>query len=295
MDNLYFIKILKNLNIKYPARVAYEITSNNYYYYYHYKKHKIKTNRTHIQFGGKKIEYEFDNKKFIFFVHKEDKNLTFISVHNKNDEEQDKCLFIQIDSEINIAYIQNISYLKNCAIGGLSKTGGGTVLLKLAIDFVKRHKDKYNVNKIQIKDNALKFCNGNKKNINLALLSTLTTGKTWYGKYGFVPFNEETFLLDVRLCTKFNINKKIMDSTKVKDTNVEKYIRKALVKFDMENDIDDINGLFEHYNNRLLRDFLQQFTKQFDKTCILFSYFYERLANDLKLYDFYGKSFYLAI
>ena len=84
-----------------------------------------------------------------------------------------------------------------------------------------------------------------------------------------------------------------MGIIKVRDTNVEKYIKKAIIKKDIK--IDKIKELFEFYNDKLLRTFLQAFMKNFDKTCILFNYFYIKLAKDINIHDFYGHSFFLQI
>lgn len=173
--------------------------------------------------------------------------------------------------------------------------GGGSVLLKIAIYFLKKYKNKYGINKIQLKDNALKYCKENGEKIRLSLLTTLTKGDTWYGLYDFIPYNPDKDIKDVIGCELYLENKKMVSSTKVSDTHVEKYIREALKKLHMEYFIDDIDGLFEHYNDRPLSTFLNQFLREFDEICIIFSEFYMKLSRDLKLHDFHGTSFYLPL
>ncbi len=41
----------------------------------------------------------------------------------------------------------------------------------------------------------------------------------------------------------------------------------------------------------LLKEYLQYFLLQYDKTCIIFYYFYRELYRELKLTDMYGETF----
>lgn len=47
--------------------------------------------------------------------------------------------------------------------------------------------------------------------------------------------------------------------------------------------------------NELLSNFLKVFLKRYNKTCGLFSNFYEELYKKMGMYDFYKKSFYLDL
>jgi hypothetical protein len=281
--------------IHYKKACTFLYTANNYYYVNIYKPNMNNINQTdYSQTGGSHINYIYEGIKFKIFVNN-DEDLIYLNINVDNDENKEQCIFVQIDKTIHTANIQNISFYKNCITNRFKTQKSGSFLLNMIISFLKSKRTEYDINKIQIQDNALKFCKEKKDNIHLSLLSTLTGGHTWYGKYGFVPFNNTTFMMNRALCKIYMTNIQIMDTTLVKDTNVEKYVRKALKKEDMEGMIEDIDGLFKFYNNKLLKTFLFQFMKEFDKTCVLFFRFYIKLAEDIQLYDFHRVSFYLPI
>lgn len=263
-------EILEQLNIKKSFDVARYIFRENHDIDY-FMNFKI------VQSGGKLIKFKFNKRK--------DADRYIFSLHHNNDENKDVCLIIFIADKI--GYIENISYHKNC-IDGLDCKGGGSTLLKIAIGFLKQNKDKYNIDKIQLKDNAYKYCKESRTKIRLSLLSTLTRGDTWYGIYGFIPKD------NIGSKRYFN-NKKIISSVRVSDTNVEKYIREALHKLKIEDYIENIDGMFEHYNDRPLSTFLNQFLHDFQEICFIFDEFYINLSQDLKIFDFYGSSFYLPL
>jgi hypothetical protein len=91
----------------------------------------------------------------------------------------------------------------------------GTILLKLALVYLKRYKDKYKIKRIVLQDNSKKRCtyyieeekmiDGKLKKINvkvdkeidLGLLHTLKTGHTWYGAYGFRPYDSTTKSINI--------------------------------------------------------------------------------------------------
>jgi len=77
-----------------------------------------------------------------------------------------------------IANIQNISYYDDCINTGLKYPGGGTVLLRMAIQFLRDIKKKYKIKKIQLTDNSTLNCEKNNTIINLSVLFILTNGDT---------------------------------------------------------------------------------------------------------------------
>ena len=99
------------------------------------------------------------------------------SIHRKNDYKQSDCLIIMINDE-GIANIQNISYYDDCINTGLKYPGGGTVLLRMAIQFLRDIKKKYKIKKIQLTDNSTLNCEKNNTIINLSVLFILTNGDT---------------------------------------------------------------------------------------------------------------------
>ena len=278
--------ILEHLNIKKSFDVARYILRENHDINYFNNFKSIQT-----QTGGKLINFKYENHNVIFNIQKDVDRYIF-SLHHNNNDNKDVCLIIFIADKI--GYIENISYHKNC-IDGLNYKGGGSTLLKIAINFLKQNKNKYNINKIQLKDNAFKYCQESGTKIRLSLLSTLTRGDTWYGLYGFIPYDSDRDIQNKRGCELYFNNKKIIGSVKVNDTNVEQYIRDALHKLKMEDYIEDIDELFKHYDNRPLSTFLYQFLNDFQEICFIFDEFYIKLSQDLKIFDFHGSSFYLPL
>ena len=77
----------------------------------------------------------------------------------------------------------------------------------------------------------------------------------------------------------------------ITEANIIKYIE--LTK--KERIIEDVKKLISLHPNMLLTDFLNQFLKDYDKTCQYFELFYEDLFDDLGLTTFYKQSFVLFI
>jgi hypothetical protein len=158
-------------------------------------------------------------------------------------------------------------------------------------------------------------------------MMTLLTGDTWYGrccknkacpkhensknscmygKYGFRPIKIigaslgsvpkaswlrkpwNTYGFDEFEGEKYEQNKKIMNTIKISDINLIKYIK-------MTNNSHIINAteqIIKTSLDMLLKDFLSNFLKKYDKTCEYFSMFYEELYYKIRVYDphrkFYG-------
>ena len=96
------------------------------------------------------------------------------------------------------ADINQISMYSKCPFVGKMYNGGGTMLLKIAIEFIKSIQKENNISIIQIKDNSEKFC-VNKK-VKLWLLNSLKDGIPWYIKYNFEPYD------DINMCVN-EVNK----------------------------------------------------------------------------------------
>ena len=162
----------------------------------------------------------------------------------------------------------------------------GTSLLLMALKLINMIKDNYELKYIQLADNSAKYCN-NKYRINLVLMSTLTSGLTWYAKHGFIPKDKITKAY-------FEENIKIMDKVYLKDIpNMKEYLIKGHTKSKSNISLDKILDNYKYALNKnyKLKDFLNKFLLDFDKTCIIFYYFYEKLFFDLKLQDLSGRAF----
>ncbi|AYV77632.1 MAG: hypothetical protein Dasosvirus15_5 [Dasosvirus sp.] len=99
------------------------------------------------------------------------------------------CVVIFIDQDEKFAYIENISYFDKCVRSGMPRTRGGSLLLRLALDFIREYlKPKFDLQYIQLKDNSFVYCKQVRDKIEFCNMYMLSHGDTWYGKYGFVTF-----------------------------------------------------------------------------------------------------------
>jgi hypothetical protein len=114
---------------------------------------------------------------------------------------------------------------------------------------------------------------------------TLLSGDTWYGKYGFRP-NEE------HLIRKYENNKKIMNTIRLKDIDLIKYLKMTKLN---EKVIEKSKIFIGKHQLLLVKDYLTIFIKEYDKTCEFFHNFYVILFDDLGLYDLHQRTFSLSV
>jgi hypothetical protein len=180
-----------------------------------------KLNITHTLFnkyyqkGGKSLNLvylEKDTKEELF-------NIKFDTIYDKygiqiylSNDLDNKCISISIDKENKIAYIDNLSsdlgeciYLEDFEI-----KNKGSFYFKMVVKMLKKYKNKLEINKITLQDNAYIICNNIKQNLTKYLL--FTRGESFYGKEGFEPIN-----IDIK--NKENKLKKIIKNLKVNDIN----------------------------------------------------------------------------
>ncbi len=253
------------------------------------------------QSGGakvKKLKYKHDSYTYILY---EIKNVDGydISIRRKNDiDNPQSCLHILINTELRLAYIQNISYYKDCVDTGLEHPGGGSKLLKMCIQFLKDTVDRYNVKRIQLKDNSMFTCHKNNKKIKMSLMHTLLYGDTWYGKYGFRPYDPYNDVQDKELSEIYEKNIIIVKTTKTKDTNIYNYLYDLLLDNDQSNKEkikEKIDNYYKKYANNTINVLFRNFLMNFENACAIFSQFYIGFCIGLHIYDFTGESFYLDI
>jgi len=111
-------------------------------------------------------------------------------------------------SEEHFVYVDNITKYPDCTRIGIPKTKGGSLLLNLMLDFVKKYlKPLYGLKYIQLRDTSHLWCEKSKINIDFDSFYMLTHGDTWYGKYGFIPFDINTNKIDQIKLKHLNVNK----------------------------------------------------------------------------------------
>ena len=177
-----YIKMLENIHIKDPEKVYKMYKKSSSALMALIEHYNIRTNTNQKGGGVTKIEYNFDNRKFILYEIGSNKHGYDISVHRKDDiDDPCYCLHITTDPIEKIAVLHNISYYRDCVKTGLEHPGGGGILLKLCIKYIKENKNKYKSEKLILQDNSFYKCYKNNKTIWLSLLHTLLFGHTWYG------------------------------------------------------------------------------------------------------------------
>jgi hypothetical protein len=189
-----------------------------------------------------------------------------------------ECISIIIDKKNHIAEVQCIGTGQTCM-----NENEVNIKLKITLNMLLEYKETLNINKIILSDNTFKKCNN--KKIMLSTMSTLLTGDTWYGKYGFRP-NEDFYI------TVYEKNKKIMNAIRLKDIDLIKYFKMSKIN---EHSINKIKEFIKENQLMLLKDYLRIFIKEYDRIYEYFYDFYLTLYDDLKLYDFDHKIFELSI
>jgi hypothetical protein len=221
------------------------------------------------------------------------------------------CITIIINKDEQIANLYEINYNPTCFPKEIKEEFmSGTTILNLALKLIEKVKAEYNIKFITLKDNSSRECHNTDGNrIAFSKMMTLIEGETWYGKYGFRPYNGTDQNMSKKMYEAYRKNKKIMETTKMKNVSdlkkmyfkaIEKAKKKVKVTETMEKNIID---LFDDYYNEdvLVKDFLSDLLekkifigdaeKKVAGTCLVFFYFYNDLYEKLGLYDFQGKSF----
>ena len=293
-----YIKMLKNLHIKQPEMV-YNIYERSASSIMRLIERPNITN-TNQKGGTKKIEYKFDNRTFILYEDKSDNGEYDISMHRNDDiNDASYCLHITPDPIENIAVLQSISYYKDCVKSGLEHPGGGSILLKLCIKYLKENKNKYKIKRLILYDNSFYKCYKNKETIWLSLMHTLLFGHTWYGKYGFRPYNSNTKSLDIELNNNYENNFKIVTTTKMKDIDFSNYYYKINKDILPEKEAiekkEEKKKYYKKYENLTIDKFFRKMLINFQDGCAFFSLFYRSFYTDMKLYNFKSMTFFLDL
>lgn len=250
-------------------------------------KHSILDN----QFGGsEKLKIKYKNFDYIF---KQVYDTEYIYILYSYDDSNGECVILTIDKEDKSVIITSLGSLDKYYNEEINV---GSNLLKITLKMIRKYKDKLGVNKILLTDNTIYYCNNIK--LDLQIMMTLFEGHTWYGKYGFRPYNKEgnTYILDNYYNKIYDINLQIMNTIKIKDINFNKYLLLINEKYpdNFTLEIIDIFNLFlENNKDLLVKDFLKIINKKdiFKKTCDYFNVYYKILFDDLqlkKINSYYG-------
>ncbi len=278
--------LLQKLKISNNSIIKSKIIDDNYYYFSKFFKN--------YQIGGGKVRHT--NVKFKGFNFKiniiKDINMTTFSIIGDNDLD---CVIFFINHGTDYAWIQTISNISGCIIEGQVYKRGGSILLQLIINFLKKYKKDLKIKRAVLTDNSFKYCHG--KHIPLSRMYTLLTGHTWYGKYNFKPYNSKDEEPDLNLLELYENNHRIMKNAKVKDVkNFKDIIIKKFNKIKPKNiNLTNILNAIDTMQDKKLTKFIKMFLKDYDKYCKLFKEIELDIYASLNLFNFHRQSFYLEL
>lgn len=221
------------------------------------------------------------------------KTISFIKFNSIKDErgdykEDDHCAVLIIDFKKNISVIQSLNNYTDC-IKCLTNDNitfkTGDILTQIMIVMSIKNKLKY----IYLTDNSYLLC----KNSKLALihLRTMTKGKPFYSKYGFISKNEKDI-------TEHNLNIYNQKKTLTKE-EIIKYLNYRV--FDKKKDEKILN----YINNiliprlkpiNLVSSFINSIINDKNKeSCSLLYNIYMKIYHDIGYYKYENKHFVLDL
>lgn len=188
----------------------------HHHHYYNSKKYYKIIN------GGSIIRIDYKDMISLEFEQvNEDKHIKLL-LSNKfnNDNMYGSCITVEIDSKHKIASISSLStdIFKCFYHDDFILKNPSSFYIKMTIKMLQKYKDKFKINRIELRDNAsINIKNG--KQYNLSQFKLLTEGLTWYEKYGFKIANKNK--------EKLKKNKKILSKIKLKNINFDKIFDRA--------------------------------------------------------------------
>lgn len=293
-------RIFKSMNFSNPRSMSRELLYSDYNLVNNLlnpfgSQHVLTPFRS--QHGGKcvnkKYTINYNDKHFDFYCEEED-DRSIYAIRSPSNED---CSVVLVDRTSKIGYLQNINNYEGCVTHGFIYPHGGTLLLRATLTLLIQYQDELGIKRVQLKDNSRKACYNNKTGaprqpILLPTMYFLLYGNTWYGKYGFLPYHDGLNIPHDENIKKYRNNQKIIKNAHVGDVSIYKYIEDACYKNKININLQKIKEKIEVSKDQKLSDFLIEFLKDYDDRCYLFSQIYIKIYNELKMFDFYGSSFY---
>ena len=295
----YYGHVLRKMEPKIKGRSIIALAAEDNIYHYFARKANVKQKRESQDGGAKSIKYEFDNKTFIWDIEKDENVVNYIVYTVDNDKKKQPLtcvmLSIDLDEKNKYVYMTAISNYENCALEGMPKTGAGSLILRMSLAFIKQYLNpKYDLKHVQLKDNSHFLCHINKQMINFDSLYMLAYGNTWYGKYGFIPFDPDNKILDEKNYEIYKKNQQIVNTTLVKTTNLKNILLNANKKLNFTT-IKKTEKIIEKFKNETIRKFMYIMMKKYDKTCHILSEIYEKIMVNIGMFSLHGRSYYLQL
>ena len=282
-QSLHNILKKNNINTSFTNNII--ITNNEFY--------KKFISRRENQIGGQKtINFIYHNKTYdIDHYDETDRHTYELTPKTKNGQ---SCFIIIIpkNEKTKYAYLENISSYEDCLHVGHLRNGRGSHLLKVVLAFIDSIKTKYELKYIQLQDNSNYLCK-DKGKIELSSLYMLTQGNTWYGKYGFKPFDPESESLHLDNYVNYLVNIKLVNILKIECTNLYELI--VQTTHINKNEIltnDKITKIFKKYNKKTIKEFFTDFLKNYDLTCDIFYDIYKNFMEHNGIVRLHQISYY---
>ena len=313
----YYYSLLKNLNIPYYDKASHEIIHSNYEFY---NKYAI-LNGNKQSGGGLNKPFKYKYKDYTFIIHQEDEehSISFSIYNNDNKTKNETCMIAFVPKAENYVYLESISSYDNCSVlevhehfieclasqgslhsqfvlankaSRLANNCFSCLLLEASLQFFKDIQSTYNLKYIQLRDTSKFSCPTDGKKTSIANLYMLTRGETWYGKYGFIPFDPETKQIDIDTLVDYKTNQRLVKLVKVKYTNLRQYIEIASNITKLEKYKKNIPALFNVSDNMSIQDFFKIFIKDYDKQCSIFNEIHKKLMDEIGIVDLSNKVYY---
>ena len=245
------------------------------------------------------IIFKYKNVNFTFYKTSDKYSINFSIFQENDDDKAINCSVIMIDRIEKSADVSGISYDPKCFTIPQVHTFGpdvsGKLLLKATLAFIEKMKNHYGIKYIKLRDNSRKSCIGVGDGIPFGAYLMFVSGHTWYGKYGFVPFSQEQKKTQKEKLKLYLKNQKIVKNTKVKDTNIAKYIKKAIKKLKRKVSDDEVDKLVDKNKDKSTMEFMQMLSKNYDEFCGIFYYMHDDLVKELKMSNMYGEAYWKEI
>lgn len=250
------------------------------------------------QSGGGKHEnneysYTINNQKFTVILNTtRHGDYTEIVVTDQNNTVD--CVTVHIYTDTTIAILNNMTIDRKCAIECLPNDKGGHLLFKFILHYLKKNKDNLYINRIILKDNSFLYCNNRIHNLKLARLRMIThNGQTWYMKYGFLPYDANKQIPDIKYIKGIEKNKEILQKLKTSFVDIVNITKKLNLKL-----LPEIERLLAKYI--LFDDFIKKLMENKNKYCCLIEHILDDVYENINLskrllIDYHSRVFYLDI
>lgn len=244
------------------------------------------------QTGGKLHIIEMDGYKFKIDIGKME---DMIMVNLEQSYKQLPSYATVLINKEGICALQGISVQEKCTSPPFTGKGHGSLLSKFIIRFLQINKDRLKLKRVELRDESNKQCMKCNKNVRLTTMHTLLYGDTWYGRYGFRPIQIDSDVRTKELQVLYDRNKEIINKVLVKNIQLIDIIMNASVNSGIKINRTNLEKYLEQNKDRLLKEILGEFLKNYEDFCCLFEYMTDELFIKLGLFNFEERTFYIDL